>query len=110
MTVIKSLKNRWILLKQTIKKVVGEEEFFLNFLGPLLWTGSPFMKSIITLLAKSILVPLGLTIASKTYAAIQKKIFGSGVQNEQIEYVIKVVKSLEESCLMIKGFSGTIKS
>ena len=68
------------------------------------------MKSIITLLAKSVLVPLGLTITSKTYAAIQKKIFGSGVQNEEIEYVIKVVKSLEESCLLIKGFSGTIKS
>ena len=37
--------------------------------------GSPLMKSVLTLLAKSILVPLGLTtVASATNAAIQKNI------------------------------------
>ena len=41
--------------------------------------GSPLMKCLLTPLAKSVLLPLGVTAtASATDAAIQKKIFGSG--------------------------------
>ena len=48
-------------------------------------------------------------------AAIQKKIYGSGstaliISNEEIKYIMKIVKSLEESGLLIKGFSETIKN
>ena len=59
-------------------------------------------------LAKSILIPLGLTVAaSATNAAIHEKMFGSVVttliiSNEEVNDVMKIVKSLEESGLLIK--------
>ena len=49
------------------------------------------MKSVLTPFAKSVLIPLALTVAaSATDAAIQKKIYGSGttaliISNEEIE-------------------------
>ena len=60
-------------------------------------------------LAKSVLIPLGLTAGvSLTDAAIQKKIFGSGmttliISNEEMNDVMKIVKSLEDSGLFVKG-------
>ena len=40
----------------------------------------PLMKNVLKLLAKSVLIPLGLTsVASAIDGAIHKKIFGSGV-------------------------------
>ena len=68
------------------------------------------------LLAKSVLIPVGLTsAASATDAAIHKKMFASGmttliISNEEINDIIKIVKSLEESSLLIKGVSETIKN
>ena len=65
-------------------------------------------------LAKSILIPLGLTAAaSATGEIIHKKIFGSGVTtltilNEEMDDIMKIVKSLKESGLLIKGV--TIKN
>ena len=44
---------------------------------------------------------------------IQKKIYGSGtlvISSEEMEDIIKIVKSLEESRLLIKGVSETIKN
>ena len=32
------------------------------------------------------------------------------ISNEEMEYIMKIVKSLEESGLLIKGFSETIKN
>ena len=48
-------------------------------------------------------------------AAIQKKIYGSGttasiISNEEINYIMKIIKSLEESGLLIKCLSETIKN
>ena len=66
-------------------------------------------------LAESILVPSGLTIAaSATDAAIHKKIFGSGnmpliISNEEMNDILKIVKSHEESSVLIKGVSPTVK-
>ena len=74
------------------------------------------MGNILNPLAKSILIPLGSTAAiSATDAAIHKKILGSGfttliISNEEMNHVIKIVKSLEESWLLIKGVSETIKN
>ena len=65
-------------------------------------------------LAKSVLIPLGLTAtASTTDAAILKKIFGSDttlltVSSEEMNGIMKTVKSLEESRLLIKGVTQTI--
>ena len=72
------------------------------------------MKNVLKPLAKSILIPLGLTAAvSATYLAIHKKMFGSStrtiISNEEIN-IMKIVKSLEESGLLIKGVSKTIKN
>ena len=45
-------------------------------LGPLFKTGPPLMKNVIKPLAKSVLIPLGLTTAaSAADAGIHKKIF-----------------------------------
>ena len=67
-------------------------------------------------LAKSVLIPLGLTAAaSATDAAIHKKMFGSGmttliISTEEMNDIMKIVKLLEESGLLIKVVSQTIKN
>ena len=67
-------------------------------------------------LAKSVLIPLRLTaVAAATDAAIHKKMFGSGstkliISNEEIEDIMRKVKSLEESGLLIKFISEAIKN
>ena len=74
------------------------------------------MKNVLTPLAKSVLIPLGLTTAaSATQAAIQKKIYGSGmtiliISNEKMKYFMKTVKSLEELGLLIKRASERIEN
>ena len=74
------------------------------------------MKNALTPLAKSVLIPLGLSEGMPAAdAAIQKKSYGSGateliISNEDMEYMIKIVKSLEESGLSMKGISETIKN
>ena len=82
---------------------IGQSGGFLGRpLGAFVKTGLPFMKNILKPLAKSVLIPLGLTAAaSATVAAIHKKMFGSGtttlmISNEQMNDIMKIVKSLEE--------------
>ena len=65
------------------------------------------MKSVIIPLAKSVLIPLGLTAASSgADAGIHKKILGSGnnitliISNKDIDDLIKIVKSLEDSFII----------
>ena len=54
--------------------------FLGRLLVPLLKTSLSLMKHVLKPLAKSVLIPLGLTAAlSATDAAIQKNIFGSGL-------------------------------
>ena len=73
------------------------------------------MKNILKLLAKSVLILLGLAAAaSPTDAAIHKDIFGSGItifiiSNEEKSDVMKIVQSLVKFGLLIKGVSKTIK-
>ena len=82
----------------------------------LLKIGLPSIGNILKRLAKSNLIPLWLTeAASVTDAAIHKKMLGSGnmtliISNEQMNDIMKIVKSLEESVLFIKGVSKTIKN
>ena len=74
------------------------------------------MKNVLKPLAESVLIPLGLTAAaSATDAAIHKKIIGSGfttliISNEEVNDILKIIKSLEESGSLIKGVSETIKN
>ena len=80
--------------------------FLGKLLGPLLKTGLPLTKNVIKPLAKSSLIPLGLTAAAAAAAAdagTLKKILGSGntttviISNDEMEDIIKIVKSLVDS-------------
>ena len=75
-------------------------------------------KNVIKPLAKSVLIPLGLTAAaSAADAGTHKKILGSGHNNtttliisiNEMEGIIKIVKSLEDSGLLLKGVTETVK-
>ena len=61
----------------------------------MLKTGLPLMESILKISAKRVLIPLGLTAAASTDAAIQKKVFGSGMttlilSNEEMDDIMKI--------------------
>ena len=74
-------------------------------------------KSVVKPLAKSVLVPLGLTAAaSAADAKIHKKILGSGhnnttliISNDEMVDILKIVKSFEDSGVLLKGVSQTIQ-
>ena len=89
------------------------------FIGALLKTGLPLIKNVIKPFAKSVLIPLGLTAAaSAADAGTNKKILGSDrndtatrtISNDKMEDNIKIVKSLEDSGLLLKGVSETIQN
>ena len=66
-------------------------------------------------LAKNVLAPLGLTTAmSAIDGSIQKKIHGSGVEltieEEDMQDIIKIIKELENSDILLKGVSKTIEN
>ena len=90
--------------------------FLCRLLGPLLKTGLLSIGNVIKPLAKSISIPLELTAAaSATDLAIHWRMFGSGfttiiIYNEEMEDIMKIVKSLAESGLLIKGVRETIKN
>ena len=91
--------------------------FLGRHLDPLLRTGLPLMKNVIQLLAKRVLTPLGLTAAaSAADAGTHKKILRSGhnttliISNDEIKDILKIVKSLEDSGLLLEGVSETIKN
>ena len=104
------------LSKTQLSKMIQSGGFLGRLLGPLLRTGLPLMKSIIKSLAKSVLVSLGLTAAAD--ARIHKKILGSGrnnnitliISNDEMDDILKIVKSLEDSGKLLKGVSETIQN
>ena len=60
--------------KTQLSKMIQSGEFLLKLLDPLLKLGLPLIKNVITPLAKSVLIPLGLTAgASVADAGIHKK-------------------------------------
>ena len=96
--------------------IIGESgEFLGRPLGRLLKIGLPLMKNVLKPLAKSVLIPLGLTAALATETAIHDIIFGSGtktltISNEEVNDIKKIVEPLEEPGLLIKGVSDTIQN
>ena len=66
-------------------------------------------------LAKNVLAPLGLTAAmSEIDRSIKKKMLGSGtttliISNNEMNDIIKIIKSLEDSGVILKGVSETIQ-
>ena len=68
------------LSKVQISKIIQSGVFLGRRFGPLLKTGLPLIKNVIKPLAKSVLIPLGITAAvSAADAGIQKEILGSGI-------------------------------
>ena len=104
--------------KTQLSKMIQSGGFLGKLLGPLLRTGLPLIKSVIKPLAKSVLVPLGLTAtASAADAGIHKKILGSGhinttliISNDEMDDILKIVKALEDSGVLLKGVSETIQN
>ena len=85
---------------------------FLRFLMPLLKSGLPLLKSVVKPLGM-----LGLTAAaSATDATINKKTLGSGghttliISNDDIQDLLKIVKSLEDSGILLDGITETVKN
>ena len=67
------------LSKTQLSKIIQSGGFLSRLLGPLLKSGLPLIKNVIKVLAKSVLIPLGLTAAaSAADAGILKNILGSG--------------------------------
>ena len=103
--------------KTQLSKTIESGGFLGKLLGPLLKTGLPLMKNVLTPLAKSVLIPLGLTAAaSAADAGIHKRILGSGghttliISNKDMEDLIKIVKSLEDSALLLKGVTESVQN
>ena len=91
--------------------------FLGKLLCPLLKTGLSLIKNVVTPLAKSVLIPLGLTAAaSAADAGIHKKILRSGghttliISNKDMEDLIKIVTSLEDSGLLLKGVTESVQN
>ena len=67
-------------------------------------------------LAKQILAPLGITAAASAIdAVIQKKIHGSGtktliISNEEMNDIMKIVQPFEDSNILLKRVTKTIKN
>ena len=84
-------------------------------LGPLVKAGLSLIGNVLKPLANNDLIPLRLTAAaSAADTAIHKKMFRSDVtaliiSNEEMNDIMKIVKSLEESDLLIKGVSEIIR-
>ena len=70
------------LSKSQISKMIQSEGSFGRLLDPVLKTGLPLITNVIKPLAKSILIPPGLTAAaSAADAGINKRILASGQNN-----------------------------
>ena len=112
------------LSKTQLSKMIQSGGFRSRLLGPLLKAGLPLIKNAIKPLAKSVSIPLGLTaVASAADAGIHKKILGLVnrhscsashttliISSNEIEDIIKIIKSLEDSGLLLKGVTETVQN
>ena len=99
------------LSKAQIKKLIQSGGFLGKLLSKL---AGPLMKVAMPL-AKNVLAPLGLTAAmSAIDGSMQKKIHDSGVkliiEQEDMNDIMKIIEALENSGILLKGISKTIKN
>ena len=111
------------LSKAQISKTIQSGEFLGSLLSKLV---GPLIKVAIPL-AKNILAPLGIKknqnskkfknsgIQEFKNAGIQKKIHGSGtttliISNEEMNDITKIFQALEDSNILLKGVTKTIKN
>ena len=99
--------------------------FLRRLFGLLLKTGLPLITNVIKPLAKTVLIPLRLTAAAASAADAEKhkQIIGSGnrhsfsashktliISNNEMGDIAKIVKSLEDSGLLLKGVPEAVQT
>ena len=99
------------LSKAQIKQLIQSG----GFLGKLLSKLAGQLMKVAMPLAKNVLAPVGLTAAmSAIDESIQKKIHGSGIkliiEEEDMQDIIKIIKELENSDILLKGVGKTIEN
>ena len=101
------------LSRAQISKIIQSGGLLGSLLSKL--AGPLLMKEAIPL-AKNVLPPLGKRAAASAIdAGIQKKIHGSGsttliISNEEMNNITKLVQALEDSNILLKGVTKTIKN
>ena len=103
-----------MLSKAQISKIIQSG----GFLGSLSSKSADPLMKVAVPLAKNILAPLGITAAASSIdAGIQKKIHGSGhpsttliISNKEMNDIKKIVQALEDSNILLKGVTKTIKN
>ena len=118
------------LSKTQLSKMTQLVGFLGSLLGLLIKTGLPLMKNVIKPLAKSVLVPSGVTAAAATDAGMHKRILGYDrplssalpyghswhnntiliISNDEIKDIVEIGKSLEDSSLLFKRVSEKIQN
>ena len=100
------------LSKAQVSKIIQSGGFLGSLLSKL---AGPLMKVTVPL-AKNILAPLGITAAASVIdVEIQKKIHSSGtivliISNKEMSGIMKIVQALEDSNVLLKGVTKTIKN
>ena len=103
-----------MLSKAQISKIIRSG----GFLGSLSSKSADLLMKVAVPLAKNILAPLGITAAASSIdAGIQKKIHRSGhpsttliISNKEMNDIKKIVQALEDSNILLKGVTKTIKN
>ena len=118
------------LSKTQLSKMTQLVGFLGSLLGLLLKRGLPLMKNVIKPLAKSVLIPSGVTAAAATDAGMYKRILvydrplssalphGHSwhnntiliISNDEIKDIVEIGKSLEDSSLLFKRVSEKIQN
>ena len=99
------------LSKPQISKIIQPGEFLGSLLSKL---AGPLMRLAVTL-AKNVLAPLGIIAGTSAIdAGTQKKIHGSGtttliISNKEINHTLKIAQAFEDSNILLKGVTKTIK-
>ena len=98
--------------KAQISKIIQSE----GLLGPLLSKLSVPLTKVEIPLAENVLAPLGVTAAASVIdSGIQKKIHGSRtttliIWNKEMNDIMKTVQAFEDSNILLKGVTKTIKN
>ena len=95
-----------------ISKIIQSGRLLGRFLRPLLKVDLSLMKNLLQPLAKIVLIPLGLTAAASTvdvrnHKNILESIKKTLISSEEMKDILKTVKSLKDSGILLKGVNNT---
>ena len=100
------------LSKAQISNIIKSGGFLKSLLSKI---AGPLIQVVLPL-PKNILAPLGITAAASAIdEGIQKKVHGSGtttliISNEEMNDIIKIDQALEDSNILLKGVTKTLKN